>query len=68
MTVQPSTKLCEALKMYPLLFERKNGQIYALHPHEEEPDYILNVKRGILSAGQATTKGWDDIETVEEVR
>lgn len=63
-----SQDFAEALGEFTLRFSFKDGIIDELCPHEDEQNWTLNFKRGILSLLHNTMKRFDlDYENEEEV-
>lgn len=54
-----SEKFSKAISQYPLRFSFSDGLIPEVCPHENETSWVLNFKRGILSALQNTMKRFD---------
>lgn len=64
----PSSHLFqESVAAYPLRFAFKDGNIYQLCPSEQETEWVLNFKRGILNMLHNTMKRFDLDFTTDEV-
>uniref|UniRef100_A0A7G3AUB2 Putative lipoprotein n=1 Tax=Lutzomyia longipalpis TaxID=7200 RepID=A0A7G3AUB2_LUTLO len=62
-----SYKLAEDVTKYELRFSFQDGLIAEICPHDDEENWVLNLKRGILSAFQNTMTRFDiDHHTVEK--
>ncbi|XP_076812226.1 uncharacterized protein LOC143459128 isoform X1 [Clavelina lepadiformis] len=51
-TMSAQSNLRELLSRYPLQVNWQDGRIHELYPHQEENTWVLNIKRGFLSAMQ----------------
>jgi hypothetical protein len=59
--------ISQALEKHSLQFAFQDGQIEHLCSHPEEPSWVTNVKRGILSMLQNTMEDWNYEGIVQEV-
>lgn len=57
----------DSLSAHPLRFAFKDGNIYQLCPSEQETEWVLNFKRGILNMLHNTMKRFDLDFTTDEV-
>ncbi len=55
------------LEQRPLRFAFQDGSIKELCASEDEPEWVLNVKRGVLSSFQNSMEHFDDDHKVTEV-
>ena len=60
-------QLTDDLMMYSLPFELRGGHVGKLFPHPDEPEEIINIKRGILSMLQVEVSSSDGKRFIEEV-
>ena len=56
-----------ALEKYPLMFSIQDGEVEHLCPSEDEELWILNVKRGIISAMQNSMQNMQVPQKIYEV-
>lgn len=62
-----TTRSFRELSAYRVAFKLDNGRIVEIYPAVQEPEEILNIKRGIISAFQVTLAYSDGTRTVQEV-
>lgn len=61
-----SENFAESIAKHPLRFSFSDGNIEEICPHESEPVWVLNFKRGILSSFHTTMTRFDvDHDTIE---
>ncbi|KAH0631886.1 hypothetical protein JD844_019780 [Phrynosoma platyrhinos] len=65
--LKENSSLREALEQHRLLFCFHNGKIQKIFPQEKEPTWVLNIKRGILSAFQTSWVAAAANSRIEEV-
>ncbi|XP_046746375.1 uncharacterized protein LOC124411334 [Diprion similis] len=57
----------KSVEQYPLRFSFRDGQIPEVCPHPEEPAWVLNMKKGVLSMFQNTMKRFDVSHSSQEL-
>lgn len=66
--VQRSNEFKQALETRTLRFSFVDGHVQSICADQEEPVWVLNIKRGILSAFQNTMETLDEDQRVFEVK
>ena len=67
-TVEGAVEFRRALERNPLRFSFQDGRIEELCPAENEPEWVLNIKRGLLTAFQNSMDQFESDQHVDEVR
>ena len=62
-----SAEFARALETSPLSFAFQDGRVESLCAATEDPVWVLNIKRGILSAFQNSMEHTEGAHTVHEV-
>ena len=65
---ESSDDLSRHLSARPVHFSYQDGRVVALCAEEEDPEWVLNIKRGVLSAFQNSMDHFNADHVVSEVR